>query len=303
MRKYWCFVLIGTALICLWPLGRLTQVIADMVQNGMVARTDYPRYIIPYAPIALAVLSGVAWMPLMQRRFGAKACPWAISIALPVFLISELMLEKLVIVDKYEMESWQMAMCFVQREYWETMTAAEVLLGNYSPWFKLHFYLIAAVLILSSLKVLYGFSDVIRTGDRSRLPLLTALAVCTAVFLGLCVLACFTAFFRDGSLLVSPLSATLMAVFFLSLGVTVGLYAASCRQPNILCIASATGAVVLMYAGEMLLLHGRLYRFGTGWFFGGLPGIVLAPVDLCIILLAGMLTHLLTRRMQASAKV
>lgn len=43
----------------------------------------------------------------------------------------------------------------------------------------------------------------------------------------------------------------------------------------------------------MILLHGNLYRFGEGFFFDGLPGIVLAPVDILVILLSGVFTFLL----------
>ena len=45
-----------------------------------------------------------------------------------------------------------------------------------------------------------------------------------------------------------------------------------------------------MYAGEMILLNGRLYRFGVGFLFEGIPGIILAPVDLLIIILSGCIS-------------
>ena len=48
-----------------------------------------------------------------------------------------------------------------------------------------------------------------------------------------------------------------------------------------------------MYVGEMILLSGHLYRFGSGFFFHGIGSIVLAPVDLLIILLSGAICALL----------
>ena len=57
----------------------------------------------------------------------------------------------------------------------------------------------------------------------------------------------------------------------------------------------AAATTLLMYIGEMILLHGHLYRFGTGFFFDGLPGIVLAPVDIVVILAAGLVTYALMR--------
>lgn len=37
----------------------------------------------------------------------------------------------------------------------------------------------------------------------------------------------------------------------------------------------------------MFLLSGNLYRLGTGILFESIPGIVLAPMDILIILLSG----------------
>ena len=55
-----------------------------------------------------------------------------------------------------------------------------------------------------------------------------------------------------------------------------------------------------MYYGEMSLLDHSLYRFGRNWFFKGLGKLVLAPVDIVIILIGGVLTavicSLLNRR-------
>lgn len=290
MKKYCLWSLLGTLCACLWPVTQLVRVIISMVQRGSVTSWEYPKYIIPYAPIALAVLLAVLLMGPLLRKCGKKAAMWASAIGLAVFLVAELLMENLVIVEQYELESWQMFMCIMTPESMGTMTAVEVLLGGYSPWFKLHFYFISAVIILSLVNVLYGFGDMVRTGDTSRKPMLTALAIFAALFLGLCIFACFTAFFREGELTVSPLSAGLMCLFFLTLGVTAGLYARSWRCPKWAAVCVAMAAVIVMYAGELLLLRGHLYRFGTGWFFGGLPGIVLAPVDVAVILLAGGVT-------------
>ena len=167
--------------------------------------------------------------------------------------------------------------------------------------YKLHFYLISVVLILAILNCVYGFAQMILTGDRHRKKALILQSVSAALFLGLCILACFTAFWRDGSIQVLPLSAILMSVFFILLGVTVGFFLGSLllkkKRMIGLWLPAATAALttLLMYVGEMILLHGHLYRFGTGLFFDGLPDIVLAPVDLLVILAAGGITLLLMK--------
>ena len=91
----------------------------------------------------------------------------------------------------------------------------------------------------------------------------------------------------------SALSAVLMSLFFVVFGITVGIYVGSLLidkkkmlsvlLPSIL----ASVATLLMYFGEMILLSGNLYRFGSGFLFDGLKGIILAPIDILIIIATG----------------
>lgn len=124
-------------------------------------------------------------------------------------------------------------------------------------------------------------------------------SVCSLIFLGLCILACFTAFWRDGSIQVSPLSAALMTVFFVLFGITVGVFVGSFllekRKFISIWIPSIVSSLMtfLMYIGEMIILNGHLYSFGTGFMFTSLPGIVFAPIDLLIILAAACITALI----------
>jgi hypothetical protein len=138
----------------------------------------------------------------------------------------------------------------------------------------------------------------IKNGDKKRCKSLILQSICSAVFLGLCILACFTAFWRDGSIQVSPLSAALMTVFFVLFGVTAGVFVGSFLLVKRKLISvwlpaiSASVMTLLMYIGEMFLLNGHLYSFGSGFIFDGLPGIVFAPIDLLVILLSGCITVL-----------
>jgi O-antigen/teichoic acid export membrane protein len=166
--------------------------------------------------------------------------------------------------------------------------------GN--PAYKVHFYLIALVILLSVVNVLYGYTRMLKENDRSpKKPLMTQL-VCALVFIGLCIWACFTAFYRNGTLDISALSASLMAIFFVVFGVTLGVYFScifygrrrflSLVLPAV--VASATTAA--MYAGELVLMDGALFRLGSGAFFEPLGGLPLSPADISIILAAGALT-------------
>ncbi len=305
--KYWLFALLGVLVASYYPLSMGIRVIADMVMNGTVMKENYPKYIIPYTPVSLAVIVGVGLMPVCMKKLKRFSLAGGVLAAVLVFFAAELLFEQKVVVTGAEtvtvLEDWQMFMCYMPPGGWEktvttykTQTALDILMGNYSPAFKLHFYVISIVLIITVLNCLYGFGQMIRTGEKKRLRSLVLQSVCTLVFLGLCILACFTAFWRDGSLLVSPVSAGLMAVFFILLGMTAGVFAGSFLLGKGSFWAVWLPAVIaalmtfMMYIGEMILLNGHLYLFGNGFLFDSLPGIVLAPVDLLIIAASGGLT-------------
>ena len=300
-RWFYALSMLGVLLASAWPLCMGVRVVRDMIVQGTVMGEDYPKYIIPYLPVALAVIIGVALMPLLIVHCRKYALLAASGVGLGVFLASELMLENWVIVTDTVMaklESWQMYMCYVSPDMFETRTwrAIDVLIGEYSPWFKLHFYIIAVVLILAFLNCFYGFGQMIVSWRRERLRHLILQSVAAVLFLGLCILACFTAFWRTGDITVSPLSAFLMCLFFIVFGVTMGIFTASFLtkrpRPAVLALSAAVASAVtlIMYIGELILLSGHLYRFGNGFLFDGLGALVLAPIDLIVILLSGGIT-------------
>lgn len=298
IKKFYLFSVIGVLIASFYPLYMGVRVVSDMVRNGTVLGEDYPKYIIPYTPISLAVIIAVLLLPVFMKYARKFALAAASAISLAAFSVSELLLESKVIVTttvKTTLESWQMFMCYVPPDAYQTRTwrAVDVLIGDYSPAFKIHFYLISVVLIFALLNWFYGFAQMIVTKNKSRLKALVLQSVSTALFLGLCIFACFTAFFRDGEITVSALSAILMSLFFVVFGITVGIYVGSLLidkkktlsvlLPSIL----ASVATLLMYIGEMILLSGNLYRFGSGFLFDGLKGIILAPIDILIIIATG----------------
>ena len=273
---------------------------------GFVPQRNYPKYIIPYTPVAIAVIVAVCLMPLLLKKLKKYPLFAASGVALVVFFVTELLFEQKVIVNgtlQTKLERWQMFMCYVSPETYQTRNwrAVDILIGEYSPTFKIHFYMISVVLILTILSCLYGFGQMILSGNQKKQKALIIQAVCSALFLGLCIFACFTAFFRTGELLVSTLSAVLMGIFFSLLGVTVGTYAGSFllgkKKGIAVGVPAAVGALttLAMYIGEMCLLSGNLYLLGRGFWFTSIPGIVLAPVDLLIILAAGAVSYGISR--------
>ena len=306
-RQYWMFALAGTFIVSIYPLYMGFRVVYDMITQGTVFQEDYPKYIIPYTPISLAVIAAVILMPVFFRYAKKAALLSASAVSLGVFFCSELLLESKVIVTSEvtsTLESWQMYMCiaFLPSEAYgeRTQRAVDILIGEYSPTFKLHFYFISVVLIISILNCLYGFAQVIRDKRHTRLKALIVQSVCSLLFLGLCILACFTAFFRNGEITVSAVSAILMSLFFVLFGVTAGVYAGSFligkKKGLSIVLPTIISSLVtlLMYIAEMCLLSGRLYRFEVGFLFDGIPGIVLAPIDIFIIAMAGCITAVIT---------
>ena len=306
-RKYYLFSLLGVLLASCYPIYMGISVIVDMIRYGTVYAENYPKYIIPYTPIALALLVCVALIPVALKYFKKYALLFETVISTVLFFVFEFILERAVTVTRTvtgifsTLEDWQMFMCYVPPNSFEerTWTEVDVLMGEYSPAFKLHFYIISIVLIISILNCFYGFAKMIHTGDKSRRKSLVIQSVASGAFLGMCIWACFTAFYRNGDIQVSALSAVLMSVFFVLFGVTVGIYIESFtlnKKPLLsVWLPSVSAAVVtlVMYIGEMILLSGHLYRFGDGVFFAGIPGIVLAPVDIVVILGSGVMTAII----------
>lgn len=279
-RKYYLFSLLGVLLASCYPIYMGISVIVDMIRYGTVYAENYPKYIIPYTPIALALLVCVALIPVALKYFKKHALLFGTVISTVLFFVFEFILERAVTVTRTvtgifsTLEDWQMFMCYVPLNSFEerTWTEVDVLMGEYSPAFKLHFYIISIALIISILNCFYGFAKMIHTGDKSRRKSLVIQSVASGAFLGMCIWACFTAFYRNGDIQVSALSAVLMSVFFVLFGVTFGIYIESFtlnKKPLLsVWLPSVSAAVVtlVMYIGEMILLSGHLYRFGEGFF-------------------------------------
>ena len=302
-KLYYLFSCIGVIVASYYPLSMGYRVISDMIADGTVMKENYPKYIIPYTPISIAIIVGVLLMPLFIRLFKKYALLIGAFASTCIFFATELLFEQKVVVTSsetvYNLDDWQMYMCAVFPDKWTTYrkeTAVEILMGEYNPAFKLHFYIISVVLILAVLNCIYGFGQMIKSKDTKRLKALVLQSLCSIAFLGLCILACFTAFWRDGNIYVSPLSASLMAAFFILLGITVGVFVGSfllgkLRSVSIL-VPSVVASVItlIMYIGEMILLNGHLYIFGNGFIFDSIPKIVLAPIDIFIIIASGCIT-------------
>ena len=71
-NRYYLLSCLGVLIASYYPLSMGVRVITDMIVNGTVMKENYPKYIIPYTPISVAIITGVLLMPLfikVLRRF------------------------------------------------------------------------------------------------------------------------------------------------------------------------------------------------------------------------------------------
>lgn len=274
--------------------------------NGAIEAAQYPRYVIPYAPLGLAILLVALLLPLfwrLKRHAGLIAS----VIGGAVFFTAEFCLEGMAVAEQSEvlpLDAWQYSLCIATPEVLQSIGQPIYAAGN--PAFKLHFYLIAMLILLCMIGILFGLRE-LHAGCGTRTRPLIALLASTVLFVALCAVACLTAFYRNGTRFLSPLSACLTGGFFVVFGVTAGLYVTfllwkkgrRCRIWASACTAFATAFA--MYAGELILMDGALFQFGTGWFFAASLG-PFALCDLLIVVLAGVLSGVISSAISKSLK-
>ena len=301
--KKFYFLSLGIILAAsIYPIIMGAELLAAYFQNGGINVNAYPKYIIPYTPICISLILITALLPLFMKLFKRFVLPAVSILGIGLFLASEMWLENVTVFGGVNVQSWQTYSCLMTPQALQTI--GNSLSAQYSPAFKVHFYIISALIILSVTTVIYGFTKMIRDKDRNKMKPLTVQLIAVAIFIGLCIFACFTAFFRTGAIIVSPLSAALMSLFFVVFGVTAGVYAGTLlygRKPGVSIAVPSVISVfttVVMYIGELVLMGGTLFKFGTEFLFQPLIG-PFAAADMVIILLSGAITYVILRAIEA----
>jgi hypothetical protein len=288
-------------------MGIVTLV--SFFQNGSIASEDYRKYIIPYTPVSVALIITILLMPVIIKVFKRFSMLAASVLGILLFLASEIGLEQIKVVENQNplpLESWQYSLCVATPQVLKSIGMP--IYAQYNPGYKIHFYLIAAVMILTVIYVIYGFSKMYITSDYSRKRPLVAQAISVTLFISLCIYACFTAFYRNGTIRISPLSALLMTVFFLVFGITVGIYIGTIFYQRkllfsgIIPAGAASLTTLVMYIGELILMGGKLFLYGKGLFFQKLGILPFSAVDIGIILLSGIFTYGILSHLNAPSK-
>jgi hypothetical protein len=383
--KVYLIALSAVLLASVYPIYMGIIMLSMFLRDGGVNATNYPKYIIPYTPISIALIVCIALLPLALKYFKKYALPVLSVLAILLFLGTEMTFEKvtvfsgttevvqtessdetvsgdnelalyyfrvvlinesgetetrIVTLNKAETDqtivTWQWTMCAIPPDNYtewsqirlatESITDGEVidiqkiskeqetgeqlaeeqlgeqklfknaLITEYSPVFKLHFYLISIIIVLAVLGAAYGFYKMSCDPEYKKKKPLVVQLMSVTVFVGLCIFACFTAFFRTGEIVIFPISAFLMTVFFLAFGITAGVYTGTWLYGKKRLISAviptftAIVVTIVMYIGEMVMMNWNLYRFGEGVLFDPIGACPLAPVDFAVIVASGVIT-------------
>lgn len=303
-KKFYLLSLLTLVLTSVYPIYMGFVTLGNYSRNGFIDVADYQKYIIPYTPICVALIVSVAFMPLIFKVFKRYTLPVVSVLGTGLFFALEFGFEQIKVIEGYvemPLESWQLSLCMATPEVLRSI--GEPIYAANNSAFKIHFYLIALVIILAVLNVIYGFSKMIREQDFKKKRPLIAQAVAAVSFIGLCILACFTAFYRNGTLNISTLSAILMSLFFTIFGVTVGIYCGaifygkSKLLSKIIPSIAASSTTLIMYIGELELMDGILFKYGKGFFFQPIFAIPFSTADIVIILVSGLITYILMQRL------
>lgn len=284
--------------LSVYPVYAGVSTLSGFLKNGSISAEEYPKYIIPYTPISIALILSILLLPAFMKLFRKYAQLFISAMAVLIFAVSEFGFEKIKVVESkitLPLESWQYSLCVATPETLKAI--GEPIYAEDNPGYKIHFYIISIVIILAVINTVYGFLKMYTSGNFSRKRPLLAQAVSVILFIGLCIYACFTAFYRNGTLDISALSASLMTIFFIVFGVTVGIYTGSLlygrkRLLSVFLPAfTASLTTLIMYIGELILMGGELYVYGNGFLFQAIGIVPFSIIDLLIILMSGLITY------------
>ena len=177
-KNFYLLSLLALVLASVYPLYMGVETLGSYLQNGSIDVADYHKYIIPYTPISIALIASVALLPLIFKLFKHFTLLVVSVLGTVLFFASEFGFEQIKVIEGYvemPLESWQLSLCMATPEVLRSI--GEPIYAANNPAFKLHFYLIAIVIILAVLNVIYGFSKMIREQDFSKKRPLIAQAI------------------------------------------------------------------------------------------------------------------------------
>jgi len=321
-KRFYILSLAALAVLSAYPLVNGVRMAYFSIVNGAITPQQYARYVVPYAAICVSLLLFAALQPLFAK-LKRLAFPVGMAAAYGVFFALgrffetiQIRVTGMTLFDPSTLASsdasasataelWQAALCAISPVMFQGLPSYELsdrlvyVMGDGA--YKIHYYMISLLLITMVCGLIYGIDKMLRTNDSSLAQSVKLRGASAAALVSLCVFANTTGFFRQAAPIQTPLASVLTSSFFIILGMSAGVYVGSYLLKKgkhlgiYVPVLTAVCATALMYVGEAVMMRGKLYRFGIGWFFNALPFVVLAPVDVLIVILSGAATWLLIR--------
>lgn len=299
-KKFYTVSVVIVLIVSVYPLYMAFKTLTSYLKNGYVDAVDYPKYIIPYAPICISLIFVVCFMPIIYEKLKRWTLLSSSLIGGGIFFLCEFGFERIGVVEghiKLPLESWQFSLCVATPEVLRSI--GKPIYAQNNPAYKIHFYLISIIIIMALVNVVCGFTKMLKEQDFSKKNPLLAQLISAVVFIGICIIACLTSFYRNGTINISPLSATLMSIFFVMFGVTFGTYIGSIFYGKrkllsaVVPTVASMATTIAMYFGELILMGGKLFSFGKGFIFAPIGSIPFAIIDFIVIIASGGVTYLL----------
>jgi len=298
-KKVYLLSYMTIILASIYPIYMGVLMLSAYIKDGGIEAANYPSYIIPYTPICAALIICTALLPLVYKLCKRFTLPILSVLGAVLFLIVETGFEKIAVFSdlsfKINIETWQLFSCVatpqVRNGVWDSLNI------RYNPAFKIHFYAIALLIVFVVIGVIYLLYKMAETQNYSKIKPLIAQLVSVIIFIGLCILACFTAFFRTGDINIPPISTVLMTIFFLIFGITAGVYTGTWLYGKktlvsiVLPSVTAMLVTVIMYIGEMVMMNQNLFRRGNSFIFSPLGAFPLSVFDIITIFISGAITY------------
>ena len=169
-RKYWICTLIGALAASFYPIYMSICVIV----NSAAFENTAPKYILPYAPISIAVIAAVALMPIILKFVKKLPALVASAVSVGIFFLSELLLgNNVVVTTAFEFRRALKALCYVSSDKYigrplSPFSSTMVTVGHaYSPAVHVCVCIISAILIVSLISCLYGLTGKINKMEKN----------------------------------------------------------------------------------------------------------------------------------------
>jgi len=262
------------------------------------------HHMIPYTPISIAVIICTAIMPLVFNLSKKFALLVLSILGIGLFFALETYFEQIPVFIIESPQStnvigWQTTLCIVTPEIERPVLNAQGM--QIIPSIKVHFQIISILMVLAVIGIIYGFYKMAYMNNHEKRKPLIAQLITVTCFIGLCVLASSTSFFRTGSIYLSSTSAFLMTTFLILFGVTGGIYAGtwlygkrkllSIYIPSIIAMLMTTAR----YISEFIMFNSGMFRRGRGYLFEPLGFLRLSLFDVLTIAISGVVTFLVLK--------